>query len=101
MAKYSKPETNLFFNYIYVFIGNQGKLPGGVFSTRPLAEEWIQINKLSGRLTEYPIDLGVYDWAVGTGRVRKLQASYCTPDIVGGFSSHLDHWHFEDGLAVA
>ena len=87
--------------HVCVFSTSHGARPGGVFSSRLLAEQWIQFNRLSGMLTECPVDIGVYDWAVSTGRVRKLKASSCTPDTVGGFSSHLDHWHYEDGIAVA
>ncbi len=46
---------------LWVFVSaSQGfRFPGGVFSTRERAEEWIREHRLSGTLTLYPVDVGV------------------------------------------
>jgi hypothetical protein len=28
------------------------------------AEKWIHKNRLTGTLTQYPLDVGIYDWAI-------------------------------------
>ena len=56
-------------NKLCVFHGTSARFSGGVFSQKDIAEEWIAKHKLSGVLTEYPLDTGVYDWAVKEGRL--------------------------------
>ena len=87
-------------HWIYLFHGIRGAFPGGAFSTRALAEEWIARNRLSGLLSEYPVDIGVYDWGIRAGLVRKPRSGDYGADIIGGFSSALDHWHYENGERV-
>lgn len=50
---------------VWVFNGGRNSFPSGVFSQRELAEEWIRKNKITGTITAYPINQGVYDWAIG------------------------------------
>jgi hypothetical protein len=87
--------------YIYVFSGDRGTFPGGVFNSFALAEEWILRHRLSGLLTEYPVNVGVFDWAVSTGRIRRPQGAGFTADTIAGFSSYLEHWHYENGLPAS
>ncbi|WP_336836491.1 DUF7710 domain-containing protein [Sphingobacterium siyangense] len=49
---------------IWVFHGEGGRFSSGVFTSIEKAEIWINKHKLSGVLTAYPIDEGVYDWAL-------------------------------------
>jgi hypothetical protein len=49
---------------VYVFNGSKASFPSGVFADRDSAIAWISENKLSGTLTEYPVGIGVYDWAI-------------------------------------
>lgn len=80
--------------YIWVFNGANWQLPGGVFSARSLANRWIFLNKLSGLLTAYPLDIGVYDWAVREGILEGEKA----PDFIARFShATLEHYHYENG----
>ena len=84
--------------------------PAGVFSRREIAEEWIRANRLSGTLTAYPLDQGIYDWAHEKGYlndwtdgdrepVRRVKGG--GPDVVGRFSTaHQPHFHFTDGVPV-
>jgi hypothetical protein len=51
-------------NEMYVFIGVGSNFPAGIFTTLDNAKEWIEKYSLSGILNKYPIDMGVYDWAV-------------------------------------
>jgi hypothetical protein len=84
---------------IWVFNGTAGQFPSGVFSTRELAETWIRSNCLSGVLTSYPLDIGVYDWAVKEGFYRPKEAP--DPQRVGKFSSaYQEHYHYENGTVA-
>jgi hypothetical protein len=69
-----------------------------VFSNEKLAREWIGKYALSGLLTEYPLDTGVYDWALEKGVFKKKYPSHDTPEFIGRFTSaYLQHVHFEHG----
>ncbi len=48
---------------VWVFNGVKS-FSRGIFSSRDTAENWIRNHKLSGVLTLYPLDQGVYDWSV-------------------------------------
>jgi hypothetical protein len=85
--------------HVWVFNGQGGQFPGGVFTSRDLAEAWIRSRRLTGVLTAYPLDEGCYDWALRqkliTGRARERGDE---PDFVGSFSSSSqDHIHYEEG----
>lgn len=86
-------------NHVWVFTGDRGKFPGGVFTTRALAEDWIRRRKLTGVLTAYPLDEGCFDWALRTGAVSgRAQERGDDPAFVSSFSSAVqDHYHYEDG----
>ena len=45
-----------------MFNSEKAKFAGAVFSSLPKARKWISSHKLSGLLTAYPIDIGVYNW---------------------------------------
>ena len=86
---------------VWVFTGG-GDFPGGVFSTRERADAWIGGHGLSGTLTAYPLDAGVYDWTVGRGRFQPKRDYQTTPRFIGRFSlAYQEHYHYEDGRRSA
>jgi hypothetical protein len=83
---------------VWVFTGLGSPLPAGVFSTQEKAEGWIAAHRLSGTLSEYPLDVGVYDWALGQGLFTPRGEEQRTPEFIGRFSSaSQQHHHYEDG----
>ncbi len=83
---------------VWIFTGGRRSLPGGVFTERARAEEWIARHRLSGTLTAYPVDTGVWDWAVAQGRFRPQVAYHSTADFIANFSAaSLEHHRYEDG----
>lgn len=52
---------------VWIFTAPKAKFPSGAFTGREVAERWIHQHRLSGTLTAYPVDVGVYDWAVSGG----------------------------------
>jgi hypothetical protein len=85
--------------HVWIFNGDGGRFPGGVFTTHEHAEVWIRARKLSGVLTAYPLDEGCIDWAVRinllTGRALEKVDD---PSFAGSFSSaSQEHFHYENG----
>jgi hypothetical protein len=87
---------------VWVFLGNKGRFPSGVFQELSSAEEWISRNFLSGLLTKYWVGEGVYDWAVRLGHFIPSAPEHRTPEFVATFSSAtLSHHHYQDGVREA
>jgi hypothetical protein len=87
--------------HVWVFSG-EGGLPGGVISSRELAEQWIRARRVTGTLTVYPLDEGCIDWALREKLVagRALERS-ADPAFAGSFTSATqEHFHYEDGVAT-
>lgn len=87
-------------NVVWVFVGVKAHFPSGVFTQREAAETWIQQNKLSGTLTAYPLDIGVYDWAIGKGYFKPKRDDQRNAAFMQRFSSaSQEHCHYENGDA--
>lgn len=84
---------------IWVFNSEGARFPGGVFGTRAQAEQWIKEHLVSGVLTEYPLNIGVYDWAVSSGHFTPKRPEQSSPRFIGGFTSAIqNHFHYENGI---
>ena len=85
--------------HLWIFNGTNSQFPGGVFTSRELAETWIRTRRLSGTLTAYPIDEGCFDWALRVGAVTgRARERGNEPGFVGSFSSAVqEHYHYEEG----
>jgi hypothetical protein len=84
---------------VWVFNSDSARFPSGVFRSRPLAEAWILRHHLTGVLTQYPVDVGVYDWAVQEALFVPKRPEQESAKFIGAFTSaHQSHSHFEDGL---
>jgi hypothetical protein len=83
-------------DFVWVFNGG-GAFPSGVFSSREKAERWISENKLTGTLTLYPVDIGVWQWAVQEGYFKPTRDDQHQPKFVQHFSCGHEHYHYEDG----
>ena len=85
---------------VWVFNGSAGRaaFPGGVFRTQAAAEAWIAKHRLSGTLSWYPLDVGMYDLAVDKGWFQPKTPAHASARFIGGFSSEVPpHFHYEDG----
>jgi hypothetical protein len=84
---------------VWVFNGEGGTFPAGVFSTREGAEAWIAEHRLSGCLTRYPVDVPLYEWAKANGYLEPRYPSNREPTFIQRFSSaYLEHYHYEAGI---
>ena len=86
-------------NEVWIFNGSNGKFPSGVFSSKKLAEDWINFNKLTGVLTLYPVNISTYDWAIQNKFFDPRDEGQKTPEFIQKFSSgSQEHYHFEKGV---
>lgn len=88
---------------VWIFNKNNAAFSGGVFSQLELAEKWIKDNSLTGILTKYPLDQGVFDWAVENNmhniKLEKVAEKSKQPNFIGGFTSaSQEHYHYENGI---
>lgn len=85
---------------VWVFNGDNSVFPGGVFSTKEVAEAWIKKYELSGVLTKYPIDEGVYDWALANDKFEIKKPEQTQATFIQAFSSaSQEHYHYENGTS--
>ncbi|MBW8687154.1 DUF7710 domain-containing protein [Chitinophaga rhizophila] len=83
---------------VWVFHGMNSRFSGGIFTTLPLAEDWIAKHRLTGLLTAYPLDTGIYDWAIAGGLFEPKKPEHDSPNFIGGFTTAgQEHQHYEDG----
>ncbi len=85
-------------DHVWVFLGTGATHASAVFITFEKAESWIDENILTGILTEYPLDISIYDWVVKKGYWSPSKPYHSTPKFKERFSSaYLRHYHYEDG----
>jgi hypothetical protein len=84
---------------VWVFNAVDARFSGGIFTTRELGEAWIAANGLTGMLTRYPLDVGVYEWAIETGLFTPKQDKHRTTEFIAGFTTaSMEHYHYENGI---
>lgn len=86
------------YSYIWIFSGKGSWSPTAVFTTFDEADEWIRSLGLSGYLSEYPVGISVYDWALALGLHKPKYESQKSPEHIQKFgSSFLQHHHYDRG----
>ena len=84
---------------IWIFCSPQGNFPSGVFLTKELAETWVARHCLNGILTQYPVDIGTYEWAIEKGYFVPKTEVESSSDFIGKFScASQRHDHYENGV---
>ena len=85
-------------NSVWVFHGINGRFTSAVFDSKDIAEKWIFEQKLTGMLTQYPLNISAYEWAINTGSFEPKKDEHKTPEYIGKFSSaSQQHHHYVDG----
>ena len=86
-------------NEVWVFNGTKSSFPAAVFCKMEEAEIWIAKYRLSGVLTLYPLDIGIYDWAIGNGYFTPNGDNQSSPEFIQKFTSAIQHhYHYENGV---
>lgn len=84
--------------YIWLFVAPFAGFPGGIFTSFEDAQAWISRHGLTGTLTLYPLNIGVYDWAVEQSLFVPRKPHEFTPEFIARFSSaSMEHYHYEAG----
>ncbi len=85
--------------YLFVFMGERGFVPAGIFTSFEVGKNWIVEERLSGTLHKLPLDIGLYDWAIAKGYFTPEKPHQSTPRFIEKFScASVEHWHFEEGV---
>lgn len=83
---------------IYVFTGQGSNFPAGIFTDITLAIQWIEKYSLSGILSSYPTNIGLYDWAIESNYFEPQKDYQKESKFIERFTSaSLEHLHFENG----
>ena len=86
-------------DFVWIFSGAGSRFSSGVFTSLEAGKSWIESHRLSGVLTQYPLNVGVYDWAVASGWFRPEKPEHTSPDFIAKFTSaSQEHFHFENGV---
>lgn len=84
---------------VWIFCGAGSRFPAGVFTDKDAALDWILRHQLTGVLSAYPLNAGVYDWAVLQGHFTPASEHEHTPGFVQKFTSaSQEHYHVENGV---
>lgn len=83
---------------VWVFHGEGGRFSSGVFTNKSKAEFWISQHLLSGILTLYPLDMGVYDWSIEKGYFETEREEQTKAHFIQRFTTgSQEHYHYENG----
>jgi len=89
------------YGSVWVFVGENSRFPSGIFISFEAGEKWIMEHKLTGVLTEYPLNEGVHDWAIAHGLFTPKKPEHSSPSFIGKFTcASMEHFHFELGEMV-
>ncbi|GAA4748346.1 DUF7710 domain-containing protein [Flavisolibacter ginsenosidimutans] len=84
---------------VWVFNGANANFSSGIFLDKSVADNWIKKNNLTGILTLYPLNKGVYDWAIEQGFFSPHTDAHFSPIFIQKFTSaSQEHYHYVDGL---
>jgi len=84
--------------WVWIFNGSAKGYPGAVFSCKERADAWILSHQLTGTLTLYPVDVGVYDWALANSYFSPEKDGHSSAEFIGRFTTaSQEHYHYEDG----
>jgi len=83
---------------VWIFHGEGAKFSSAVFTRRELAEQWIAKNGFSGMLTEYPLDVSVYDLHTQSGFFIAQKDVQRSREFMQNFTSaSQEHYHYVGG----
>jgi hypothetical protein len=87
---------------VWVFIGEKGTNPMGIWSSLDAAHKYIHDEQLSGSLTAFEVNQPVYDWAIKTGRFKPKQDQHRSLKFRQTFSNqYQEHYSFREGHCAA
>jgi hypothetical protein len=89
-------------SFIWIFNGTGSKFPSGVFAEKETAIAWISQHQLTGLLAKYPINVGLYDWALEMNYFKPRRDDQKSSEFIARFTcASLEHYHCESGVIAA
>ncbi|RYU93032.1 DUF7710 domain-containing protein [Emticicia agri] len=89
------------FEYVFVFVGEESKLPSAIYLDIDNIKDWIISNSLSGSLHKLPINISVYDWSIMQGYFEPKKDYQKESRFIQRFTSaSVEHWHYENGIEL-
>ncbi|MFW1746011.1 hypothetical protein ACG9XW_07290 [Acinetobacter guillouiae] len=83
------------FKFIWMIQNSDNLNIIGCFTDKVSAEKYIYDHQLKCILTQYPLDISVYDWVIENGFWKPKSDLQKTGKFIGRFSSaYLEHEHF-------
>jgi lactoylglutathione lyase len=83
---------------VWVFNGSHATFPSAIFTSQESAERWIASKELDGTLTEYPLDIPVYDQAIAMNWFTPKREDQKQPQFIQSFTSASQvHYHYTQG----
>lgn len=83
---------------VWVFMGERGTNPMGIWTSLDAAHKYIHDEQLTGALTAFELDQPVYDWAIKTGRFKPKQDQHRSVKFRQAFSNQFqEHYTFKQG----
>jgi hypothetical protein len=87
---------------VWVFMGDKGQFPMGVWSSLNFAHRYIHDKMFTGSLTAYELDTPIYDWAVNTGKFKRKNDQHRSIKFQQTFSNQCqEHYVFKEGHCAA
>jgi hypothetical protein len=87
---------------VWVFMGERGTFPMGVWSSLDLAHRYIHDEGLTGSLTKYELEVPVYEWAIATGKFKPSKDQHRSLKFRQAFNNQFqEHYTFRDGHCQA
>lgn len=74
---------------VWVFVAPSATFPSGVFQSLEVAEAWICKHGLTGTLSEYPVGIGLFDWAISNQKFKPRPDKTTDADFIGKFTTAL------------
>ena len=91
--------NNESLEFIWIFNGARSHLPSAAFVEMEKAVAWIAEHRLTGILTRYPVNTGLYEWAIRMGYFKPKREEHMSAGFIGTFTcASLKHLHVEDGI---
>lgn len=90
-------------NSIWIFMGEGARFPSSAFVELKDADAWISEHQLTGMLSAFPINQGLFEWAIENDALNMkpetLETKKNDPDFIATCTTaSLEHYHYEGGV---
>lgn len=90
---------------VWVFNGSRRRkpfnMPSGVFTSVQVAEAWIKSHSCSGVLSQYPVNISTFDWAMQEGHFVPAEPEHLSSTFIESFmTTGLPCYRYEDGRRI-